>query len=501
MLRAEEMFKQGKGWPDFFDKPVTDWDNESWEQTLLLFHEAAERVPAYKDFLARHGIDHRTIQTAGDFSRVPLTDKKNYLRYYPLDQLCWDGRISQKTATFTCTSGSTGEPCYFPRSTQLDWQYSCSIEAFLRHSSYGISGPVLVIIGFGMGVWIGGLITYRAFQIAGERTEVPLSILTPGSNKDEILKALEKIAPQFEQVILAGYPPFIKDVLDAACAAKVVLPSKMRLLFAAEGFSDTFRQYVAKKAGIRNVYLDTMNIYGSADIGAMAVETPLTIKLRELSCEDPLFKAALFPGVTKLPTLAQFNPYFIKFEAVEKRVVLSGDNIVPLIRYSIGDHGGVLSFKQLKELCEQRHVDVNTMGVESGATPVEFPFVYVYEREDFSTKLYGAIIYPEHVKMALQIEALEDAVSGKCTLITRSDGEQNQFLEIHVELKQAIEKTPEIEARLMESVQSHLLQHNAEYHYLHGLMPERVKPRIICWSYSDGPYFKSGLKQRWVQHE
>jgi phenylacetate-CoA ligase len=66
-----------------------------------------------------------------------------------------------------------------------------------------------------MGVWIGGTITFQAFEMAG-RSGYPMSIITPGINKEETFKALKKLAPYFKQIILAGYPPLIKDIIDEA---------------------------------------------------------------------------------------------------------------------------------------------------------------------------------------------------------------------------------------------------------------------------------------------
>ena len=90
-------------------------------------------------------------------------------------------------------------------------------ELFLGNAAHVPSAkePTLVIIGFGMGVWIGGTLTYRAFDIASRRA-YPVSVLPAGVNKTEILKALHDLAPSFKQTIIIGYPPFVKDILDEA---------------------------------------------------------------------------------------------------------------------------------------------------------------------------------------------------------------------------------------------------------------------------------------------
>jgi len=90
----------------FSEKDGKWWEKEGQKRALALFHDAAVRVPAYKDFLKKNKIDHTKIQTWVDFQKVPLTSKKDYLRKYPLEQLCWDGKLN-KPLVFTATSGST----------------------------------------------------------------------------------------------------------------------------------------------------------------------------------------------------------------------------------------------------------------------------------------------------------------------------------------------------------------------------------------------------------
>ena len=208
------------------------WSRERERNPLALFKEASKRVPAYKDFLRKHRVDPAKIKTFKDFELLPTTDKKSYLREYPLEKLAWDGHLN-KPIVYTSTSGSTGEPFYFPREEKLDWQYSILAEEFLKNSSYGTGGPTLVIVGFGMGVWIGGIMTYKAFEIAAQRSNLPVSIITPGINKNEIFHALRTLSPNYRETILIGYPPFIKDVLDEAHEEGInLMKLNMRLLFA-----------------------------------------------------------------------------------------------------------------------------------------------------------------------------------------------------------------------------------------------------------------------------
>lgn len=484
---------------EFSTKKAGFWMKQQERTALNLFHGAAKRIPAYKDFLQKNSVDPDKIKTFADFQHVPPTNKKEYLRQYPLEDVTWDGTL-KKPLVYSATSGSTGDSFYFPRSHQLDWEASIIHEVFLRQGAGKAEKPVLAIACFGMGVWIGGIITYQAFEIIGRRG-YPVSVLTPGINKGEIFKALQKLAPWYESIILAGYPPFIKDIVDESKAQGIDLSKyNVKLLFAAEAFTESFRDYVAEQAGIKNIYLDTLNIYGTADIGTMAYETPISILMRRLIIRNPQLFNNVFPDITKTPTLAQYNPRFIAFEAPSGNILLSGDSAVPLIRYAIGDHGGVYGFHDLASKLEHHGVDLQKEILSSGISShvYQLPFVYVYERDDFSTTLYGLQIYPEPIREVLLENSIAPVLTGKFTIETNYDDSQNQFLEINLELGKGQTDSPEFEKMLLQKIAANLRTKISEYRELSNYLGDAVLPHLVFWPAEHERYFKVGTKQRWV---
>src|ERR1700690_4557917 len=85
-------------------KPEQYWAKRGERMALKLFHEMATRVPAYKDFLKKHKVDPKKVKTVKDFKRVPFIDKDNYLRVFPLEQLCWDGDLAGTRQVYSSTS-------------------------------------------------------------------------------------------------------------------------------------------------------------------------------------------------------------------------------------------------------------------------------------------------------------------------------------------------------------------------------------------------------------
>jgi phenylacetate-CoA ligase len=484
------------------NKDSSHWEKRRIKNTLEIFHKTIKSVPAYKLFLKKHSINPRDIKSWEDFSKVPSMTKDNYLRTCPLAKLCKKGSLAHPLV-FTATSGSTGEPYYFPRFEKLDKEYSIIAEYYLSQNKLSLKGPTLVVVCFGMGVWIGGLITYQAFEVASREGGYPVSIITPGTNKEEILNVLRNLSPYFTQTILIGYPPFVKDIIDESVKQRIPLVKlNLRLMFAAESFSEQFRDYLGKKAKIENIHRDTLNIYGSADIGAMAWETGISILIKRIIKRDKKLYKAFFPSVSRMPTLAQYNPDFITFEAVDGNIFLTADNALPLVRYALGDQGGVISFSETDNLFKKFGYDLLKEAKKVGITTVpKLPFVYIYERSDFSTKLYGAIIYPEYIKGALEHIEIEDQVTGKFTMYTRNSKNQDQYLEVNIELKPEVLETEELRTRVKDLILNELIDRSAECKNNAQLLGDKMKPTIIFWSNGDPKYFKTGIKQKWVKKE
>ncbi len=464
-----------------------------------LFQRMAREVPAYKKFLKDNGIKLSTIVTTDDLQKVPAISKSNYLRSNKYRDLFWDSQLNI-SHILTSTSGSTGEPFYFARSHKVDEHSALIHERFFLQSSFSKSQATLVIVCFGMGVWIGGLITYQAFQMLAKRGH-PISVITPGINKAEILKILSKLAPSYNQIILAGYPPFLKDIIDEAIEQGISFEKKrVGLVFAAEAFTEKFRDYVTKKAHVKNPLTDTINIYGSADLGTMAFETPLSILIRRLALEHPALFEALFGNIVKTPTFAQFIPTFASFEEVGGQLLVSADSAMPLFKYAIGDSGGVRSYSEINTLFRVHGIDLEREmhRAKISHEDTKLPFVFVYERIDLSATLYGLQIYPETIKELLLSETFSPFVTGRLTLVTRYDETHNQYIEVNIEMRSEKESTMHLSDLLSVEIIKNLKEKNAEYRELTNFLGARAEPRLIFWPHEDPLYFRRDIKQKWV---
>jgi phenylacetate-CoA ligase len=468
---------------------------------LTLFHEMAQRVPAYQNFLKANAIDANLIKTAQDLGRVPTINKDNYLRAYALDQLCWDGNLGRDRWIISSTSGSTGKPFYFPRQLEQDTQYADLAELYLLSQFKIDQRNTLYIDAFAMGTWIGGVFTYSAVRQVAERG-YNLTVSTPGINIAEVINQVRELGPHFDQVIIGCYPPITKDIIDEGIGAGLDW-SKYRLgiVFSAEGFNERFRDYIVSHAKLPHPLLSTLNHYGTVDMGTMAHETPLAALIRRLAHADADLYEKIFGQPHKLPTLAQFIPELFYFEEDDGRVICSARSGLPLVRYDLKDNGAVQTFAEIAGHFKSSGLDLMAEARAQGIadTVWNLPFVQVYERADFTVGFRGCEVYPETIRKALSDAGLADKLTGKFTLASDYDDDITPTLTLHIELKPQLQASKNLHNQALKLVLEHLLRENTEFKVLYEASPDKTRPVLKFWEYEYPQHFAKKGKQRWVK--
>lgn len=468
---------------------------------LKLFHEMSARVPAYKEFLKQSGVNPKNIRTIKDFENVPPVNKDNYLRKFPRDKLCWDGDFKDNSWVISTTSGSTGQPFYFPRTNEQDMQYALTAELYLRENFNIQEKSTLYIVAFPMGAWIGGVFTYEAVRTVAERGGYNLSIITPGIHKKETINAVKQLGSSFDQIIIGAYAPFLKDILDDGIREGIDWKNyDLGFVFSAEAFSEAFRDYVIKKTGLKNAYTSSLNHYGTVDLGTMSHETPLTNLIRRTTIKDHDLYRSIFGDITKVPTLTQYIPEMFYFEQVNQNLYCSTYSGIPLVRYDLKDHGGVMTLEEIEKKLKNRGLDLKDEASRVGLKnkPWNLPLVYVYERSDLSVSFFAFQIYPEIIRRALQDSRLENDITGKFMMSVVYDKTGQQKLVINTEMKASVVKTKTLSNTIEGIITKQLLADSSEYREVHKLYGKKVYPEIILWTYEDPTYFKPGTKQKWT---
>ena len=463
---------------------------------LRLFRYTAARVPAYRSFLKQHSISPASIRSIGDLASLPHTSKDGYLRAFPYRDL-FPGR-SIDASTISATSGSSGAPFYIPRGHEQDRQYEYIADLILHNQFELHRYKTLGIIGFGLGIWIGGIFTYKVMERIASRTG-RLTLAPIGSNVDLYLDAVRHMAPHFDQVLLMGYAPFVRDVLDQGAASGISWQDhRIRVLTAAEGFSENFRSILAASASLPHPIRDTANIYGTVELGTMANETPLSNLIRRIAVDRPDVMRAILPHPTRQPTLAQYHPHLTYFQEHDGELYGTGyGSSIPLVRYRFCDVGGVMDYGTMVRRLQDAGVDIAAEAKRAGIsrTVLRLPFVYVYERNDNTITIRGANIYADEVRRAL--EQHERHTTGRFSMVKGETASAHPRLDIFVELRDRVRHSSPLRDRIGATVTETLLRENSEFRDQHGIAPEQITPRITLCAHQDPKYFNRKGKQQW----
>lgn len=482
------------------------WSRLGERNALRLFRSAARRVPAYRQFLASHKIDPEKIRTTVDFALVPATDKKNYTNQFTLAERCWDGKLVPGASIAAVSSGTSGEPKYWPRGSFQEYEAAVIHELLYRRLFQIDRFKTLLVIGFPMGIYVSGLATVLpSFAALSGRYDV--TIISVGNNKREALRAISNLASDFEQIVLVGHPFFVKDIIESGDEEKIDWASRrLKLMFCSEGFNETWRHYLSEKAGLPIGVSDIFNTYGSSEMLLMGYETPFTVLLRNVLEQNSEARHKLLGDSSVVPSIFQYNPAwrYIETNAKSSDLLFTVASGLPMIRYNLKDSGCLVGWEVASELLDSASPEwARTAG--GGTKKVggiwKLPLVGLYGRSDQTLVFYAANIYPEHIRQALQHPSLIDKLTGRFTMRKDYLPNMDQFLEINVELAPNVHesetKIQSVETRVIET----LKQINMEYLFLTKNLDKDLDPVVRLWPYQHEKYFKPGLKPKYILEE
>ncbi|MDP3997759.1 MAG: phenylacetate--CoA ligase family protein [bacterium] len=474
-----------------------EWLTRGQNRAIALFHTAAERVPAYKDFLSKNKIKHDKIKTIQDFQNVPPVDKQNYLRAYPLGSLAWDGELSS-LQMISVSSGSSGTPFFWPRGQILDAETMLEHELFLTSFFEMDKYSTLFLICFAMGMYVAGPITLNSVLRMG-RKGYPVTAVSPGYSPDDVLAVIPKLAPFYDQVVIAGYPPYAKEIIDKGKEQGIDWSKiKTRLLLAGEGFNETWRTYVSELIGNQSPIYNFLNLYGSADAAVLGHETITSIIARRRIDNDTEARLKLF-GNERMPSLLQYHPEHKFFENYgDNEIIFTAPGGIPLVRYNIHDHGGTLKHQDFIDACPELKEYFNELKQENKLW--NLPFVYVFGKSDQTAIVYGANVYPENIKKALEHEEIRQTCTGKIIMRMELDGNKDQRFHVDIECAPNTQDNKELLEKISESVYKTLLDVNSEYRVVAKGIIKRAKPIVHLYPYGPEKFRSNSTnaKHKWL---
>jgi phenylacetate-CoA ligase len=464
------------------------------EDILALFRSIVAEVPAYRKFLDQAGVDASAVTTLEHFRALPVTNKRNYHVAYPLPELCRFGRLHD-CDMLAVSSGSTGEPTVWPRFISDEIGTVRRFEHVLVNAFGADKSRTLAVVCFALGSWVGGMYSVSACrQLAAKG--YPITVVSPGNNFAEILRVLPKLAPHFEQVVLFGYPPFVKDLIERGTAAGydwTSVPTKV--VMAGEVFSESWRQLVVDRLGGAAPELTTASLYGTADAGVLANETKASITIRRVLATRPQLAEKLF-GEPRLPTLCQYDPGHRFFEQIDGELIFSGDGGVPLLRYNILDRGGLIPHDEMVRFLTAHQLDDPT--VKTYLNESTQPFVYVFGRNNFAVSYYGANVYPENIAVGVEQPEVERNLTGKFVVEVVETAEHDSVLQVTVELVGNQQANAELANSVQRCIGDHLARVNSEY--ANYVPKDRQVVSVVLLPLGEANYFPVGVKHRYTRH-
>lgn len=466
------------------------------ENAMKLFKDTVACVPAYRQFLKEQSIDPEHIARFDDFQSLPLMDKARYMQKYPLPARCKDGQITA-CDRLAVSSGSTGVSTFWPRAMVDELDIALRFEQVFRHSFRAHEHKTLAVVCFPLGNWVGGVFTTSCCWHLAQKG-YPMTVATPGNNPDEILRVVRELGPFFQQTVLLGYPPFVKDVVDTGTAQGLDWRLyNIKFVFAGEVFSEEWRTLMLERVGSVSPCRDSASLYGTADGGVLGNETPLSIAIRRFLADRPDAARELF-GESRLPTLVQYDPVSRFFELVNgDTLAVTGDNGVPLIRYHIADRGGIMSHRDMMAFLKTRGLDSLEAFGYDGKNEFPLPFVWVFGRADFTVSFYGANVYPENVVVGLEQPGLAAWLTGKFVMEVRGDAEGSEFLHVAVEMLPAVTADTEMQDVIAESIKKQLQRLNSEF--ANYVPATKQIPQVELLPFGDSEYFPVGVKHRYTR--
>lgn len=481
------------------EKSEEYWQKKGEENALQLFHLAAERVPAYGKFLKENGVKAESVKTIRDFEKVPVTDKENYIKKYNLADRCWGGSLPQASVA-AVSSGTMGEPTYWPRGGYQEYEAGIIHELIYRYLFEIDEYRTLAVVGFPMGVYVSGVATMLpSWMISAKGYDI--TCVSTGINKLDVLRAVKNLRDEYDQVVLIGHPFFIKDVIETGRADGLDWSKKrLRLMFCSEGINEEWRSYVMEQAGIKESdRASVINTYGSSEMLLMGHETPFTIFLRRMMEGDGSLSKKL-TGEAAVPNVFQYNPAMRYIEAVDDNLVFTSASGIPLIRFNMKDRGRVLPLAEVEAALgdgrpgwQEEFEKLSGRGLNW-----KLPLVTLNGRTDHTVTFYGANIYPENIKAALCRKEYLGKLTGKFTMKRGYLKNMDQFLEINVELRPDVESSQELLSHLGETVVMTLQRVNMEYLFLCNNLNKNLMPQMKLWPYQYKKYFKPGLKPKYI---
>lgn len=440
--------------------PMRGWISR--HRAAAAFYNARSRVPAYQEFLAARG---STSPRA--FDEIPPMDKQNYITQWPIEKLCQGGRLPLRDAVIDESSGSSG--------TATNWVRGATERAATRRliqystrATLGDDGFILLNC-FALGPWATGMNVSMSMV---DRCIVK----SIGPDAGKALATMKLFGSQYKYVI-AGYPPFLKSLVDTAEFDWA--PYDVSAVVGGEAMSEPLR------AALNRRFRQTISCFGASDLEInLAVETPFTMALRESVLQNERLGADIY-GSEGVPMIFQYDPLNTFVESDAERSLLFTinrlENVSPRIRYNLHDRGVVRTVAELEPILRDHGLSAQQMGMRTG-----LPVMFHWGRQDSSVAFFGCKITPDDIQHVVMRLSQTLGQVANFALHPYDDADANKRLELWLEMDNGVEPPGDQEAATADVLRE-LAAVNQDFRESVKMIQPALRPTVTFHRFGESP--------------
>jgi phenylacetate-CoA ligase len=380
------------------------------------------------------------------------------------------------------SSGHSGRQCYWVRSHNEDKFGKTALSIGLNENFQTDTKKTLIINGFILGSWVTGI-------NFNELASWHCPIINVGPNKEEIFQTILDIGKTFEQIIITGYPPFIKNLVDTGAEQK--FPWKkynVQFIGGGEDFPESWRTYVESvtKGKVRSGF-------GASDIGILGgMENDDTVFIRQLADKNHALREELFGDVDETPMLFQYPLNLYIYANEQKELIFTTilpEATQPVIKYNLQDDGGTISHDKIYDVFKK-------YGVKRKIR-LPSPFLYIVGRKGGAVNFNAFLIYPENIEDCIyRNKSIERAVTGSFKIQSVFDKHHNRALKIELQLKKGVSVSKKMEADYLKLFVNTLQEVNEGYKATYEKLKEMAIPQLVIYEFEKYPY-QGKIKNRY----
>lgn len=193
--------------------------------------------------------------------------------------------------------------------------------------------------------------------------------------KSDIIALVTKLNSEKSQMVIAGYPPFLKDLVDTANAQGIDFTKyHARGIVGGQAISEALRDKL-----IESGFSHINSSYGASDLDInIGVETDFEIQLRKKIETNPALAEDLFGKNKGLPMVFHYDPFNYHIETTDENELIytcnRSDRSSPRIRYQLGDQGRVYASSDIQALLIKH-------GIYDLKPKINLPLLFVWGRD------------------------------------------------------------------------------------------------------------------------